>query len=138
MGRLASSGTLDNSFDAGLGSNNSLSAMALESNGRLILGGNFSTFDGVSRDGLCESTVMTPAAPGTTGLLDNGQVQLIFYRVGPTRYTIHASSDFAQWASLPMSPGAPLPFPSLIPKRIYFRSASIRPFRQISEVHRFP
>jgi uncharacterized delta-60 repeat protein len=49
VARLNSSGTLDTSFDTGLGPNASVSALAVQSDGKVLIGGSFTTVDGVNR-----------------------------------------------------------------------------------------
>lgn len=44
--RLNSNGGLDNTFDAGTGADDEVSALALQPDGNILIGGNFATFDG--------------------------------------------------------------------------------------------
>jgi len=46
--RLNSDGTKDTSFDNSIGFNNSVEALALQSDGKILVGGNFTTYKGVS------------------------------------------------------------------------------------------
>ena len=50
VARLNTDGTLDSSFNAGAGSNNSVSAMALQADGKIIVVGAYSTFAGTARN----------------------------------------------------------------------------------------
>ncbi|MEY2407618.1 MAG: hypothetical protein QOF48_288, partial [Verrucomicrobiota bacterium] len=57
IARLKSDGTLDNGFNPGLGpeyysSPGSLAAIALQPDGRILIGGYFTTFDGLNRNGI--------------------------------------------------------------------------------------
>jgi len=49
IARLASDGNLDGSFNPGLGPNNTVRAIAVQSDGRILIGGEFATVNGVSR-----------------------------------------------------------------------------------------
>ncbi|WP_298224183.1 T9SS type A sorting domain-containing protein [Flavobacterium sp.] len=46
--RLNSNGSVDTSFNSGSGFNNSIYAMAMQSDGKIILGGDFTTYNGAS------------------------------------------------------------------------------------------
>lgn len=48
IARLNNDGSLDNSFNTGTGANFDIYTCAIESNGKIIIGGNFTTFNGVS------------------------------------------------------------------------------------------
>src|SRR5690606_15049992 len=48
--RLMPNGTPDSTFNIGTGANSEIHALAVQSDGRIIVGGNFSTFGGVSRN----------------------------------------------------------------------------------------
>ncbi|MFN5458681.1 MAG: hypothetical protein ACK5AY_02105, partial [Bacteroidota bacterium] len=63
--RLNSDGSLDVSFNVGTGvSNNSVYTAAIQSDGKIILGGNFSTFNGTARNNIVRIN--------TNGSLDTG------------------------------------------------------------------
>ncbi len=48
VARLNTDGTLDTSFAIGAGANNTVSSLIIQSDGKIIIGGNFTTFAGVS------------------------------------------------------------------------------------------
>jgi uncharacterized delta-60 repeat protein len=50
IARLNADGSLDNSFNPGSGANNSVSAIALQIDGKVLIGGYFSAYNGVSRN----------------------------------------------------------------------------------------
>lgn len=50
--RLQSNGTLDVQFDPGNGANSWIICMALQSDGKIIIGGNFNAYDGISQIGV--------------------------------------------------------------------------------------
>ena len=52
IARLNADGTLDISFDPGDGANNSVNSVALQSDGKILIGGDFTTVGGVSRNGI--------------------------------------------------------------------------------------
>ncbi|MCB0768305.1 MAG: thrombospondin type 3 repeat-containing protein, partial [Flavobacteriales bacterium] len=54
IARLNTNGSLDSSFDPGSGANNADGVLAIEiiSDGKIIIGGNFNTYDGISRSGV--------------------------------------------------------------------------------------
>jgi uncharacterized delta-60 repeat protein len=63
IARLNADGSLDNSFDPGLGANGTIHAVEILSNDRLWIGGEFTEFDGVPRERLARLT--------STGWLDS-------------------------------------------------------------------
>ena len=52
IARLNPDGSLDASFNPGVGANNTVETLALDSQGRILLGGEFTTASGVTRNGL--------------------------------------------------------------------------------------
>jgi uncharacterized delta-60 repeat protein len=51
--RLNPNGTLDGSFNPGTGAGADVVAMARQSNGQLVIGGTFTTFNGITRNRIC-------------------------------------------------------------------------------------
>jgi uncharacterized delta-60 repeat protein len=51
IARLNSNGSLDNTFDVGTGTNNTVSALAIQSNGNILVGGIFTQYKGVATSG---------------------------------------------------------------------------------------
>jgi uncharacterized delta-60 repeat protein len=51
IARLNSDGSLDTSFNPGLGANNPVTAVAIQTDGEIIISGNFTSFNGVSVSG---------------------------------------------------------------------------------------
>jgi uncharacterized delta-60 repeat protein/uncharacterized repeat protein (TIGR02543 family) len=49
IARLNADGTLDTSFDPGSGANNTIYAVAVQSNGKIIIAGDFTEYNGISR-----------------------------------------------------------------------------------------
>jgi uncharacterized delta-60 repeat protein len=56
IAKLSKNGSLDQAFGTGVGANGPVYAMALDSNGRILIGGNFTTFDGVARNRIARLT----------------------------------------------------------------------------------
>ncbi len=52
VARLSTDGTLDASFNPGSGADNPVFTLALQGNGKLLVGGSFVTFNGITRPGL--------------------------------------------------------------------------------------
>ncbi|HEY3862841.1 MAG TPA: Calx-beta domain-containing protein [Verrucomicrobiae bacterium] len=52
LARLNSDGTVDQNFQVGAGGNNSVLALAVDSQQRILVGGEFTTFSGVTRSGI--------------------------------------------------------------------------------------
>jgi uncharacterized delta-60 repeat protein len=50
--RLSSDGSVDATFNPGTGANNTVWALALQADGKVLVGGDFSSVDGVARNGL--------------------------------------------------------------------------------------
>jgi uncharacterized delta-60 repeat protein len=57
IARLNTDGSLDQTFDPGTGALLGISSIALQGDGKVLLGGNFTTFDGVSRSGIARLNV---------------------------------------------------------------------------------
>lgn len=66
---LSTSGSLDTSFDPGTGAGTgNVNAVAVQSDGNIMLGGTFTTYNGATRSRIARATVLscsTPPAPGT-------------------------------------------------------------------------
>jgi uncharacterized delta-60 repeat protein len=69
IARLSADGSLDTSFAPVSGADNSIRGMALQPDGRLLIGGQFSTFDGAGRAGIArlmpDGTLDLSFEPGT-------------------------------------------------------------------------
>ena len=50
IARLNTDGTLDSIFTPGVGANNTIKTIALQSDGKILIGGNFTNYNGVSRN----------------------------------------------------------------------------------------
>jgi uncharacterized delta-60 repeat protein len=67
--RVNSDGSLDTSFNPGTGANNSVLALAIQSDGKILIGGAFSAYNGVGRNGIAransDGSLDTSFNPGT-------------------------------------------------------------------------
>ena len=78
IARLDSDGTVDSSFNPGAGADNPIFAVALKADGKVVVGGSFTTFNGVSRPNLALLTTNGAVAPGfDTGTGVNGPVYAV-------------------------------------------------------------
>lgn len=101
IGRLNADGTIDYSFNPGTGANNSVYAIAIQSNGKIVLGGNFvqlggqiwvKSFGRLNSDGTLDTTFLTPAPNGPVNALaiqSDGSILL-----GGTFTTFNAQSRY--------------------------------------------
>jgi uncharacterized delta-60 repeat protein len=86
IARLNSNGTLDTTFNQGTGANSSISSVSIQSDGKIIIGGNFTTYNGTSRnkiarlntDGTLDTTFNIGTGANynvnTTNLLPDGKI----------------------------------------------------------------
>lgn len=73
IARLNTNGTLDNSFDSGTGTNESVSTITLKTNGKILTGGNFTSFNTASigrlaqlhTDGTIDTAFLNPGGFGS-------------------------------------------------------------------------
>lgn len=52
VARLLNDGQIDTTFNPGSGADNYINAIALQPDGRILLGGGFSSYNGLSRNGV--------------------------------------------------------------------------------------
>jgi uncharacterized delta-60 repeat protein len=98
--RLNADGTLDTTFNPGTGANGSVMALAVQPNGKLLMGGNFTTVNTISLPGiarlLSNGAVDTNFNPGTGA---NGNVEALALQndgkvvLGGSFTTINSQSD---------------------------------------------
>lgn len=69
LARILATGALDTSFNPGTGPNNYINAMDVQADGKLIIGGTFSSYNGVARGGIArintDGSLDTSFVPGT-------------------------------------------------------------------------
>ena len=74
IARINTNGTLDTSFNPGTGANNTIFAIAIQSDGKILIGGQFSTYNGTTRnriarvntDGTLDATFPSTVGAGNT------------------------------------------------------------------------
>ncbi|AWI26731.1 M43 family zinc metalloprotease [Flavobacterium pallidum] len=52
LGRLKSDMTYDSAFNSGSGPNNSVKTLAMQADGKIVIGGNFTSYNGISKNGV--------------------------------------------------------------------------------------
>jgi len=101
VARINPDGSLDLACDPGLGPDNSVSSFAIQSDGRILVAGKFTSFDGAPRNGLARlngDAALIQVAPPTQQ--SNGQHQLMFYGQLQAHYNLQASSNLLDWVSI--------------------------------------
>lgn len=79
VARVGSDGALDATFTVGTGANGTVYALAIQSDGRLLVGGEFTTFNGTSKGGLIRLNTDGTVDPlfNPAGVGANGSVRVI-------------------------------------------------------------
>lgn len=106
LARLNWDGSLDSNFDPGVGANSAVRALAVQADGRLLIGGDFTAFAGLARQRIArlQSDGTDPVAPT---ILTAPVAQTIIIR-GTARFLVEAEGTPAlsyQWlkSGLPLS-----------------------------------
>ena len=95
--RLLANGRPDGSFNAGTGANNSISAIAVQANKRILVAGKFSTFAGQTKNGLVR-LMGEPPPPGLDPpLLVGGGWTITLHGQSQSHYSIETSSNLSDW-----------------------------------------
>lgn len=104
IAKLNPDGSLDAAFNPGTGVEGTayrmgVSSMALQPNGDLLIGGSFSSYNGVPRNGLARLYGdLAPAVPLLSeGRLADGNFSLRLRGVNGGRYAVQTSTDLAHW-----------------------------------------
>jgi len=86
IARINSNGLLDTTFDPGIGANNEINSVAIQADGKAVIGGNLTAYNGTARNGIARvnsnGSLDTTFAPGTgvnfaidsVSVLTNGQI----------------------------------------------------------------
>ncbi|MEO8068589.1 MAG: delta-60 repeat domain-containing protein [Flavobacteriales bacterium] len=72
VARLLANGNLDPGYDAGTGANDMVRAIAVQSDGKVLLGGGFSSFDGLARGRIVRLNAVSPAVQVAAKVLLDG------------------------------------------------------------------
>ena len=80
IARLNADGSLDTSFDPGSGANDWVFAFSIQPDGKILIAGNFTTFNGTPRNGIARLTftaTVTPSISGGNGTISPITVQSV-------------------------------------------------------------
>lgn len=101
VARTNPDGSLDSVFDPGTGPNNAVGSIAIQSDGRILVAGRFSSFNGAPRNGLVRlKGDPAPFRFSPPSALDGGPFQLMFLGEDQARYAIDSSSNLLDWLPL--------------------------------------
>ncbi len=95
IARLNSNGALDSTFQIGTGTNNPVWAVAIQADGKILAGGEFNKYNGVSKVSLVR--LVNTAAP-LRSLFDydgDGKADVSVFRASENKWYILQSSDFS-------------------------------------------
>jgi hypothetical protein len=98
VARLRPNGALDTTFDAGMGPNDLVWAVAMQPDGWVVVGGMFTAVNGASRPYLArlrsDGTRPTFAIPAW---LSNGEMALKLFGNAGSTYLVESSTDLLDW-----------------------------------------
>ena len=81
IARLSSGGTLETSFNSGSGANSAVSSIGLQSNGKILIGGYFTAYKGITRRYIArlnnDGTLDTNFHTGVAGEINGGEVTTV-------------------------------------------------------------
>ena len=101
VARITTNGSPDVACAPGLGPNNSVSSLAIQIDGKILVAGKFTAFDNNPRNGLARlNGDPPPPRLGLPVLLGNGQVQLMFYGQDGTQCSLQSSSNLVDWITI--------------------------------------
>jgi uncharacterized delta-60 repeat protein len=108
VARLNADGSLDASFNAGDGPNDTVYTIAVQpEDGRIIVGGKFTQVDRVPRGGIArfnnDKTFITPLPIGISGVSKENAGSTIAFTAATQAgftYAVEASSDFMNWTTV--------------------------------------
>ncbi len=92
VARLNADFSLDNTFNVGTGANNILYALVLQPDGKVLIGGNFTTYNGTIRNRIARLNGYTPCTPITTNISGSFCTGGFYY------YNGIAVSEAGQWS----------------------------------------
>ena len=100
VARLEANGALDPVFDPGRGANNTVYSMALEPDGKVVIGGAFTMVNGFVRSGVARLNGDQPVVQfAAAGMAPAGPVLTLKTTPGGV-YVIDATGDFQHWTSI--------------------------------------
>jgi uncharacterized delta-60 repeat protein len=122
IARLNSDGTMDASFRSASGSNQQISAMALQSDGKIIIGGLFTGYQNVGRNRIARILNTTCTAPAVTGTTPGSRCG-----AGTVTLSATASSGTLYWYNAQnalVGSGSPFTTPSISFTNTFYVQAS--------------
>ena len=103
IARLNADGTLDTTFNPGTGADSSLYTASIQSDGKIIIGGGFTSYNGISRNGIARlntngtlDTNFNPPSIGlvyTTSIQSDGKIIIGRYIIGIARLNTDGALD---------------------------------------------
>lgn len=100
VARLESGGALDTTFDPGRGANNTVYSMALEPDGKVVMGGAFTMVNGYVRHGVARLNGDQPPVQFAAAAMGQGGPLLTLRTTPGGVYVIEASRDFQSWTPI--------------------------------------
>jgi uncharacterized delta-60 repeat protein len=97
--RLNSDGSIDSSFDPGAGANKDILTMALQSDGKIMIGGYFESFDGIDRDHIARLNSDGSLDPSFNPTI-SGYLPWVFKCYIQSDNKILLSGNFTAWNSV--------------------------------------
>ncbi len=100
LARINLDGSFDAACDAGLGPDDSISSLLLQPDGRILVAGKFSSFDGEGRTALARLKGGFRPRLDFPTWLENGRFQMTFHGQPAISYAIQASSNLLGWLTI--------------------------------------
>jgi uncharacterized delta-60 repeat protein len=101
IARIQANGALDPQFDPGTGPNNTVSAIAIQPDGKIIVTGKFTSFNSLPRIGIARLYGdQAPSVLSQPAVLGNGQFRLTFAGNNQVHYSLQASSNLNSWVGI--------------------------------------
>lgn len=104
IARLNAGGSLDTAFNTGTGADSSVYSVALQPDGRVVIGGDFTSVNGVPRNGVARLGGDPPAVAlarfNLPTVLGNRQVELMLNASSGATFAIDASVNLLNWTPL--------------------------------------
>ena len=98
IARINADGALDTGCDAGGGPDAAVSSLAIQRDGKILVAGRFSTFNGLPRVGLARLNGDHRLAEAQR--LADGRFQMNFYGDNGVSYSLESSSNLVDWISI--------------------------------------
>jgi uncharacterized delta-60 repeat protein len=98
LARLNADGSLDLSFEPGSGANSTIFALAIQPNGAIVIGGDFTVVNGVPRNRVARVFGSVPPLRVTSISLVGGQALVTISSVPGLTYFLEGSTDLNTWS----------------------------------------